>query len=121
MPMCMVLDKSPAGTRCIAYAGCCHTHTLPPCSAREGLRGARRPDLEFIRAQVDKTAIERLEAVAATPFERITYTRAIEILQEVVAAKKKKFEFKARRLACMRRRSLECLCRLYLTLLAWHK
>ena len=63
----------------------------PGCGAR-----ARRADLEFIRAQVDKTAIERLEAVASTPFERITYTRAIEILQEVVAAKKKKFEFQVR-------------------------
>ena len=67
---------------------------------------ACRPDLEFIRAQVDKSAIERLEAVAGTPFERITYTRAIEILQDVVASKKKKFEFKVR----ARRARMGLLC-----------
>ncbi len=52
-----------------------------------------RPDLEFINKMVDKTAIARLEQIATTPFERCTYTRAIEILEEVVASKKKKFEF----------------------------
>ena len=55
-----------------------------------------RADLEFIKAQVDKTAIERLQQVAHTPFERITYTRAIELLEEAVRAKKKKFEYKVR-------------------------
>jgi asparaginyl-tRNA synthetase len=34
---------------------------------------------------VDKGAIERLEQVVATPFVRITYTEAIEILQKSIA------------------------------------
>lgn len=42
---------------------------------------------------MDKGAIARLQQIANTPFERITYTRAIEILEEVVKSKKKKFEF----------------------------
>ena len=29
---------------------------------------------------VDKTAIERLELVSSTPFEHISYTKAVEIL-----------------------------------------
>ncbi len=53
----------------------------------------RRPDLEFINKQVDSGAIARLQQIAHTPFERVTYTRAIEILEEVVKSKKKKFEF----------------------------
>jgi asparaginyl-tRNA synthetase len=52
-----------------------------------------REDLEFINKQIDKTAIQRLQQVATTPFERVSYTRAIEILEEVVKSKKKKFEF----------------------------
>lgn len=45
---------------------------------------------------VDAQCIERLKAVAATPFKRITYTEAVDILKEVIASKKKKFEFKVR-------------------------
>ena len=41
---------------------------------------------------VDKGAIERLKMVASTPFERCTYTRAIEVLEEAVKDGKK-FEF----------------------------
>ncbi len=54
----------------------------------------RRSDLEFINAHVDKGALARLEQVAATPFKRVSYTEAVEVLQAAVAAKKKKFEFK---------------------------
>ena len=42
---------------------------------------------------VDKGAIDRLQHVASTPFKRLTYTEAIEILEGVVRDKKKKFEF----------------------------
>ena len=41
---------------------------------------------------VDKGAVERLRTVASTPFERCTYTRAIELLEEAVKGGKK-FEF----------------------------
>ena len=39
-----------------------------------------REDMEFMVKHVDKTAIERLELVSSTPFERISYTKAVEIL-----------------------------------------
>ena len=51
-----------------------------------------RTDLEFITKMVDKGAIDRLKKVASTPFERCTYTRAIEVLEEAVKGGKK-FEF----------------------------
>ena len=41
---------------------------------------------------VDKEAMHRLRMVASTPFERCTYTRAIELLEEAVKGGKK-FEF----------------------------
>lgn len=44
---------------------------------------------------VDKGAIERLKMVASTPFERCTYTRAIELLEDAVKGGKK-FEFPVR-------------------------
>lgn len=62
-----------------------------------GERDVCRDDLQFINKQVDKTAIERLRQVATTPFQRVTYTEAIEILEGVVKDKKKKFEFKVQR------------------------
>mmetsp|Transcript_36164 Transcript_36164/g.106823 ORF Transcript_36164/g.106823 Transcript_36164/m.106823 type:complete len:658 (-) Transcript_36164:132-2105(-) len=48
-----------------------------------------RPDLEFINKMIDKTAIERLEQVVSTPFKRISYTEAIELLEKSVADGKK--------------------------------
>ena len=51
-----------------------------------------RTDLEFITKMVDKTAVQRLKQVASTPFERCTYTRAIQLLEEAVKGGKK-FEF----------------------------
>ncbi|CAK0787728.1 hypothetical protein CVIRNUC_010950 [Coccomyxa viridis] len=49
-------------------------------------------DLGFITKMVDKEAMDRLRKVASTPFERCTYTRAIELLEEAVKGGKK-FEF----------------------------
>ncbi|CAL5224923.1 g7691 [Coccomyxa viridis] len=49
-------------------------------------------DMEFMTKMVDKGAMERLRMVASTPFERCTYTRAIELLEEAVKGGKK-FEF----------------------------
>ncbi|KAL6785876.1 TSN1 [Auxenochlorella protothecoides x Auxenochlorella symbiontica] len=50
-------------------------------------------DMAFIDAVIDKGASERLRAVAAAPFARVSYTEAVRVLEEVVASKKKKFEF----------------------------
>jgi len=40
-------------------------------------------DMEFMNAMFDKTALSRLQMVASTPFIRITYTEAIDILSKV--------------------------------------
>ena len=40
-------------------------------------------DMEFMSKTFDKTAIDRLNLVATSPFARITYTEAIEILEKV--------------------------------------
>lgn len=55
-----------------------------------------RLDLEFLGRQVDSGTVARLEAVAETPFKRLSYTAAVHILEEHVRAKKKKFEFPVR-------------------------
>ena len=55
-----------------------------------------RLDLEFLGKQVDSGTVARLEAVAETPFKRLSYTEAVEILEEVVRSQKKKFEFPVR-------------------------
>ena len=48
-------------------------------------------DTEFMVKNYDKTCIDRLRMVASTPFERISYTEAVELL--LVAVKEgKKFE-----------------------------
>ncbi|KAK9832624.1 hypothetical protein WJX81_004893 [Elliptochloris bilobata] len=65
------------------YVRFCCRHLLDTC----------RLDLEFLGKQVDSGAIARLEAVADTPFKRLSYTEAVGILEEVVRSKKKKFEF----------------------------
>lgn len=46
-------------------------------------------DMEFMSNMFDKTALDRLRLVATSPFARITYTEAIEILEKVTD---KKFE-----------------------------
>lgn len=48
-----------------------------------------RADIEFFNERIDKTLIDRLTNVINNPFERLTYTKAIEILQ----AAPKKFEY----------------------------
>ena len=40
-------------------------------------------DMQFMASMYDKSAVDRLKMVAATPFIRITYTEAIEILEKV--------------------------------------
>lgn len=40
-------------------------------------------DLEFMNKMWDKELLERLNAVVSTDFERLTYTRAVEILEKV--------------------------------------
>ncbi|MCO5582696.1 hypothetical protein L7F22_036595 [Adiantum nelumboides] len=46
-------------------------------------------DMEFMANMFDKTALDRLHLVATSPFARITYTEAVEILEKVTD---KKFE-----------------------------
>jgi len=50
----------------------------------------RRDDMAFFNQRIDKGVVERLQHVIETPFKRLTYTEAIDILQ----ASGKKFEFK---------------------------
>lgn len=65
------------------YVRHCCQHLLDNC----------RADLDFITKMIDPTALERLQQVASSPFKRITYTEAVEVLEEAVASGKKKFEF----------------------------
>jgi len=44
-------------------------------------------DMKFMATMYDKTAVDRLRMVASTPFKRITYTEAIEILEKVTDKK----------------------------------
>jgi asparaginyl-tRNA synthetase len=48
-----------------------------------------KDDLEFLNTTYDATLIARLESVVAAPFERLTYTAAVDILK----SSGKKFEF----------------------------
>ncbi|XP_031498656.1 asparagine--tRNA ligase, cytoplasmic 1-like [Nymphaea colorata] len=48
-------------------------------------------DMQFMVKNYDKGAIDRLKLVASTPFERVSYTEAIELLKNVT---EKKFENK---------------------------
>ncbi|GMH03367.1 hypothetical protein Nepgr_005206 [Nepenthes gracilis] len=48
-------------------------------------------DMEFMAKNFDKTVIDRLRTVTSTPFERITYTDAVALLEKV---EDKKFENK---------------------------
>lgn len=49
-------------------------------------------DLEFLNKMIDKTLIKRLQSVVKGSFERLTYTRGVEILQDAVK-NGHKFEF----------------------------
>ncbi len=49
----------------------------------------RADDMEFFEMRVDSQAVKRLRAVVDQPFERMTYTEAVRVLQEA----SRKFEF----------------------------
>ena len=65
------------------YVRWCCNHLLANCKG----------DLEFITKMIDPEAIARLEQVASTPFKRVSYTEAVELLEGVVASGAKKFEY----------------------------
>lgn len=46
-------------------------------------------DMEFMAKNYDKTCLDRLRMVASTPFVRISYTEAVELLKEAVREGKK--------------------------------
>ncbi|RYR66966.1 hypothetical protein Ahy_A03g013173 isoform B [Arachis hypogaea] len=46
-------------------------------------------DMEFMADKFDKGCIDRLKMVSSTPFVRVTYTEAVEILEEAVKNGKK--------------------------------
>lgn len=46
-------------------------------------------DMEFMAKNFDKSCIERLKMVASTPFVRITYTEAVDLLKEALKSGKK--------------------------------
>lgn len=48
-------------------------------------------DMELMAKLYDKECIDRLKLVASTPFERVSYTEAIQILEEAVKANSKEF------------------------------
>jgi asparaginyl-tRNA synthetase len=48
----------------------------------ETVLAERADDMQFIVERVEKTAISRLEAFLAAPFERIDYTDAVKLLQK---------------------------------------
>lgn len=64
----------------------CCKHVLDNC----------KQDMEFMCKFIDKEALERLQKVAETPFKRITYTEAVDILVDAIKTKKKTFEKKNR-------------------------
>jgi asparaginyl-tRNA synthetase len=53
-----------------------------------------KDDLEFFDERIEKGLIERLKKVINTPFQRVTYTEGIEILERDIKEKKLKFENK---------------------------
>ena len=65
-----------------AYVKHCCTYVLE----------ARMDDLRFFEKQIDKDALQRVRQVVAEPFARCSYTEAVDILKEAIAAGKKKFE-----------------------------
>ena len=72
-----------------------------------------RQDLEFLSKNYDSTVLDRLQKVVDAQFQRMSYTRAVEILQEAIRSKKKKFEKKVSYL-------WQCLCTfLVLNTITW--
>ncbi|CAE7256171.1 asnS [Symbiodinium pilosum] len=54
---------------------------------------ACKSDVDFFNLRVDKEIQERLELIASTPFARMSYTEAVEVLQKHIEKKDVKFEF----------------------------
>ena len=79
--VCSAAQTAYARVKCIAHA-----------KQPQSFLSCHRTDLGFITKMVDKEAMDRLRKVASTPFERCTYTRAIELLEEAVKGGKK-FDF----------------------------
>ena len=52
-----------------------------------------REDLEFLQSRYDNNLIPKLEAVATTPFARITYTEAINVLKKAIANEGIEFKY----------------------------
>ena len=50
-------------------------------------------DMKFMAEKYDRTCIDRLKMVSSTPFVRVSYTEAVELLEEAVK-KGKEFENK---------------------------
>lgn len=46
-----------------------------------------RDDLDFLDSQIEKGLVERLQKIANSPFKRISYTEAIDILQKAIKGK----------------------------------
>ena len=40
-------------------------------------------DIKLLAKRIDKTSMDRLRLVASSTFERLTYTKAVELLKEV--------------------------------------
>ncbi|KAJ8629844.1 hypothetical protein MRB53_023167 [Persea americana] len=40
-------------------------------------------DMKLLAKRIDKTSMDRLRSVASSTFERLTYTKAVELLKEV--------------------------------------
>jgi len=53
-----------------------------------------KAEMEFFNAFVDKDLLARLHNVVSNDFKRLTYTEAIEILEDAQNTGKKKFEYK---------------------------
>jgi len=50
-------------------------------------------DMKFFNDMYDKTLLERLNALVTTPFARVTYSEAVELLQEEIAKDRSKWQF----------------------------
>lgn len=94
MAFCTLQDDMQCAEDYVRY--CC-SHLLTHC----------REDMEFINKMIDKGAIARLEQVVEKPFQRISYTQAIELLQQHVA-QGKKFEYPVRTQPAQRRPTPHC-------------
>jgi len=65
------------------YIRCCAKTVLESCQS----------DLDFFALRVDKEIQDRLSLIASKPFARLSYTEAVEVLQEYVQKGEAKFEF----------------------------